>query len=320
MRRSVKQELLVQIKVQNNNRNSAEEEHMKFETQNQCLLSKTKTVYGQSKYIGLHALAYVVNELKAGGAEEIAVSMRTELPTYAYKSKINGIEKLVKEACNEYGITLIETESIKHGAVNVPAVTVTGIAQTLNEEKEPVKAGMDIVLTKWVGFDGMLQIVEEKEPELKERFAPAFLKQIQNYRSQIFACAEIEKAKEMNAAEIRQVTEGGILAALWNLAKEHETGLKLEMKQIPILQETIEVCEHYRLNPYQLISAGCLLILTADGKGLVEALENMQVAGVVVGQTTDNNDKIIYNGEEVRYIDRPAQDEIFKLFSDTQNI
>lgn len=293
---------------------------MKFETQGSSLLSKTKTVYGQSKYIGLHALAYVVNELKAAGASEIAVSLEIELPVYAYKSKINGIEKLVKEACEEYGITLLEMKNVKHGAVNVPAATVTGIAQIPSGKTEVVSAGMDIVITKWAGLDGMLQIVEEKEPELKERFSPAFLKQIQRFRSQIFACKEIETAREHNISEIRQISDGGILAELWDLAKEHETGLKLDMKQIPILQETIEVCEHYRLSPYQLLSTGCLMMLCEDGKELTEALTEIQVPAVIVGQTTDNNDKMIYNGEEIRYIDRPAQDEIFKLFSDIQSI
>lgn len=293
---------------------------MKFETQGSSLLSKTKTVYGQSKYIGLHALAYVVNELKAEAASEIAVSLEIELPLYAYKSRINGIEKLVKEACEEYEITLLELKNEKHGAVNVPSATVTGIAQVPSAGTEPVGAGMDIVITKWAGLDGMLQVVEEKEPELKDRFAPAFLKQIQRYRSQIFACKEIETAREHNVLEIRHVSDGGILAGFWDLAKEHEVGLKLEMKQIPILQETIEVCEHYRLNPYQLLSTGCLMMLAEDGKELTEALAKIQVPAVIVGQTTDNNDKMIYNGEEIRYIDRPAQDEIFKLFSEIQSI
>ena len=39
----------------------------------------------------------------------------------------------------------------------------------------------------------------------------------------------------------------------------------------------------------------------------------------VIGHTTDNNDKILRNGEEMRYIDRPAPDEILKLYSGGMN-
>mgnify|MGYP001718397955 CR=1 FL=1 len=160
------------------------------------------------------------------------------------------------------------------------------------------------------GMDGMLRITEEKEQELKTRFAPVFMKQIKSYRQQIFAPKEIEAAKAGGAFVVRQVADGGILAALWNLALELNQGLDLDMKKISILQETIEVCEHFRLNPYQMISTGSFLAVTDNGEVLTAA---------VIGHTTDNNDKILRNGEEMRYIDRPAPDEILKLYSGGMN-
>ena len=33
----------------------------------------------------------------------------------------------------------------------------------------------------------------------------------------------------------------------------------------------------------------------------------------LIGRLTDNNDKIIQNGEDIRYIDRPAPDELMKI-------
>ena len=110
-----------------------------------------------------------------------------------------------------------------------------------------------------------------------------------------------------------------ILAALWNLALELNQGLDLDMKKISILQETIEVCEHFRLNPYQMISAGSFLAVTDNGEVLADALNNQGITAAVIGHTTDNNDKILRNGEEMRYIDRPAPDEILKLYSGGMN-
>ena len=126
---------------------------------------------------------------------------------------------------------------------------------------------------------------------------------------------EIEAAKAGGAFVVRQVADGGILAALWNLALELEQGLDLDMKKISILQETIEVCEHFRLNPYQMISTGSFLAVTDNGEVLADALNNQGITAAVIGHTTDNNDKILRNGEEMRYIDRPAPDEILKLYS-----
>ena len=41
------------------------------------------------------------------------------------------------------------------------------------------------------------------------------------------------------------------------------------MKKIPIKQETVEICEVFGLNPYELISGGALLMVTPDGGALV---------------------------------------------------
>ena len=202
------------------------------------------------------------------------------------------------------------------------AVTVTGIAKAPKEEawnRETARACKDIVFVGHAGMDGMLRITEEKEQELKTRFAPVFMKQIKSYGQQIFAPKEIEAAKAGGAFVVRQVADGGILAALWNLALELNQGLDLDMKKISILQETIEVCEHFRLNPYQMISTGSFLAVTDNGEVLADALNNQGITATVIGHTTDNNDKILRNGEEMRYIDRPAPDEILKLYSGGMN-
>ena len=50
-------------------------------------------------------------------------------------------------------------------------------------------------------------------------------------------------------------------------------GLEIDLKAIPIRQETVEVCEQFHLNPYQLISSGSMLMAAPDGLGLVQALK-----------------------------------------------
>ncbi len=48
--------------------------------------------------------------------------------------------------------------------------------------------------------------------------------------------------------------EGGILTAIWNLTGAYETGVEFYLRQIPMRQETVEVCERLELNPYRLYS------------------------------------------------------------------
>ena len=52
---------------------------------------------------------------------------------------------------------------------------------------------------------------------------------------------------------------------------------------------------------------------TEDGPGLVTALEAEQIPAVIVGKVTDSNDRIILNEDEVRYMEKAQQDEIYHL-------
>ena len=277
--------------------------------------AETKVVYGQSKKIGVYAVASAVNAVAAKGGENIAVSVRIMIPMHAFKSRINTMEKNIKAVCKETEIHLEEIVSERNPVIAQSMVIVTAWAQEECANKTaPDDQAKDIVLTKWIGMEGMLRIADEKEEDLRKRFAPGFIKQIHSYESQIFALKEIKKAQELGAARIWQIGEGGVLAALWNVSKETESGLEIDLKKLEVRQETIEVCEYFRLNPYQLASAGSMLILTNDGEGMAEALGEAGVQATVIGRLTDNNDKIIRNGEEVRYIDRPAPDEIMKIY------
>ena len=116
--------------------------------------------------------------------------------------------------------------------LSVPSVTVTGAGTAAGEGTLQNQAGAEIVLTKWIGMEGMLRIAEEREEELRQRFAPVFLRQIQSYRDEIFAGKELETARQAGITTVRQVAEGGIFAALWELSKETGMGLDLDMKQI----------------------------------------------------------------------------------------
>ena len=100
------------------------------------------------------------------------------------------------------------------------------------------------------------------------------------------------------------------------MAKEEGLGLDLELHNISLLQETVEVCEQFHLNPYQMTSTGSFLAVVSEKITLLRQMEEAGIPVSIIGYSTDNNDKIIRNGEEIRYIDRPAPDADDGIFSE----
>ena len=87
-----------------------------------------------------------------------------------------------------------------------------------------------------------------------------------------------------------------------------------DLEKIPIRQETIEVCEFYDINPYMLISSGCMLIGTPHGNKLVDQLAEKKIPAAVIGRATTGNDRIIRSGQETRFLEPAGSDELYKIY------
>ena len=287
-------------------------------------LTHTGVYYGGMWDGAAYGLLTEVNELAAQGVHAGSAEIRIEIPADMDKSRMHSIRNHIAKAMEKLETEDFQLEELhiageKCAALRVPQIVITAAGET--DQKERIadalltaRAGQDIVYAGWAGLEGMLRIIGEKEAELRERFTPAFIGQMKAYDSELCGLSKIAVADAMGVSVIRQVSRGGILASLWDLAKDTELGLNLDLKKIAVRQETIEVCEHFRLNPYQLASGGSFLMLTENGEALADALNQKGIQAAVIGQLTDSNDKIIHNGEDMRYIDRPAPDELMKVF------
>jgi len=160
-----------------------------------------------------------------------------------------------------------------------------------------MEAGHDLVAAGYIALRGTSVIAASKENELRKRFTGQFVRRCQNlYESRglfklpgISASREGEKPENPGSSEtVREAEafarrhgaaswcvpgEGGIMAALWDYFDSFHLGFEINLKRLPILQETIEVCEVFDVNPYRLQSEGCLLFTAQNGGDMIASLE-----------------------------------------------
>ena len=87
----------------------------------------------------------------------------------------------------------------------------------------------------------------------------------------------------------------------------------MKEEKIPVRQETVEICEFFGISPYELLSGGCLLITADNGERLAQVLEEAGIPAAVIGRMTDNNDRIVINEDESRFLEKPRSDEMMKI-------
>lgn len=285
--------------------------------EDEVFVLSTDPITGTAKDIGRLAIQITVNDLASSGAEPVGVLLTILLPPETKESHLKKIMEQMEEACAAAKVQIMGGHTEVTQVVNQPVVTVCGVGK-VKEGKlvltSGARPGMDIVVTKWIGIEGTSIIAKEKEEELKTRFSASFVDKAKGLDVYLSVLSEAAVAVKSGVSAMHDITEGGIFGALWEMAEASGIGLDIDVKKIPIRQETIEICEFYGINPYRLISSGSMLMAAEDGNKLVRELEKAGINAVVIGKATEGRERMIRKDEEEHsFLERPKTDELYQV-------
>ncbi|MFQ5692810.1 MAG: AIR synthase-related protein, partial [Nitrospinota bacterium] len=112
-------------------------------------------------------------------------------------------------------------------------------------------------------------------------------------------------------------TEGGLATAVHELAQAAGLGVRIEARDIPVLEEGRLFCAHLGLDPLGAFASGALLICVdpADVDGLIGALRGAGIAAAAIGEMVpgERGVTIRREGREER-LPLFTMDEIGKIF------
>lgn len=256
------------------------------------------------------------NNLATAGAEPVAAELVIFLPENVEEPELKALMSEAEGIAAELNIQIIGGQTRVSSAVRQPLATVTGygIRKTGAVQMDVRKklAGQDIIITKWIGLEGTADLAARNQEGLLTRYPAYLVEEAAAFDRYYSILPEAATAVKSGGCTMHDASEGGIFAGLWEMAEGAGVGLTIDMKKLPLRQETVEVCEFCNVNPYELRSGGSLIIASPEGTAVVEALAAEGIPAVIVGRFTDSNERLILNEDEVRYMDRPQRDEIYK--------
>lgn len=277
----------------------------------------TDPITGTVKDVGMLAVQITANDLASSGAEPVGVMLTVLLPEEIEEEDIREMMRQAEEACARFHIQVMGGHTEVTKAVNQPVISVTGVGKVREDRlvsTAGAKPGQDILVTKWIGIEGTSIIAKEKEKELKGHFSESFVETAKGFDQYLSVLPESRIAVEHGVSAMHDVTEGGIYGALWEVAEASKVGLEIDLKAIPIRQETVEICEYFELNPYYLISSGCMLMASDGGHDLARKLQEAGIPAAVIGKAVEGKARRIWNGGEESYLERPKTDELYKIY------
>ena len=285
----------------------------------ETLVMSTDPITGTAKDIGTLAILITVNDLASSGATPVGVLLTVLLPESVEEPELRKMMAQVEAACAQADVQIMGGHTEVTPVVNQPVISVCGVGKVKDGRlisTAGARPGMDILVTKWIGIEGTAILAKEKEEELLAKFSAPFVEKAKALDVYISVQSEAAVAVRSGVSAMHDVTEGGIFGALWEMAEASGVGLEIDLKKIPIRQETVEVCEFFGINPYKLISSGSMLMAAADGNTLVRELEKAGIPAVIIGKATEGNDRVLLNEEERRFLEPPKTDELYEVMEE----
>lgn len=279
------------------------------------MVSATTTVTLGELFWGRIGIYHVMNDIASVGGRMDGVMINITMPEKFDERILKDIIRQTERICCRNGIQIAGGHTEISNAVVRPVVSYTGFGQCIHNVPRVVKPGQQIVLTKWIGMEGSYLAYQYKREELRERFNNQLLDFVLNTGEWLSCQEEAEIAAANGVCYMHNLSNGGLFNALWELAAFGSVGIKVDYKKIPVRQEVIEISEYFDINPYQMMSGGSMLMTIWPESDIVNILRENEIPAIVIGEVTDNNDKILVNEDEVRYMDVSKRDELWKVLN-----
>lgn len=268
-----------------------------------------------------------LNKLTSGGAVPRAVMANLFLPARGNETRIRSMVQRLAELCTSDHISYIGGHTELSEDLRAPIITVVAYGYRWTDRSYPdirqVRSGDSIVCIGHVALEATSMLATDGWEQLKTRYASSYLENAKKssrnlslvpiYTLLFDGCEASDGNLNPEIAYIHDLSTGGIFAGLWELGERTGCGIDVSLKSIPIIQETIEVCDYFDINPYMAGSSGSALVVTSQGEKLVEFLEKRGISSIIIGQITNQNDRIVRN-DEVRFLTPPKGDELYKYY------
>jgi len=273
------------------------------------------TVVGENVGDILKAIFVSSNNVLAAGCVPQAIVLNITLPEATEEAELRRYMEAAYETAKSMNMGIIGGHTEVSEYVTKPVFSVicsSGLSHGKMKTKEKNKA-YDIVMTGYAGYEGAAEIFNMCEDEYAKIFTAEYLKDVRDALFRLSIEKEAAVAIQHGVTAMHDIHTCGVFGALWELGEQIKSGFTIDIRKIPVKQSTIEVCERVEVNPYELSSVGALLMVTEDGEGLVEKLRAQNLQAEIIGNVSDNNERVLLNKGEKRFLDKPGIDELYRI-------
>lgn len=239
--------------------------------------------------------------------------------------------KYFHQECRKLGLAIIGGHTGRYQGCDYTVIG-GGTMCAIGPEKQYLTSSMgqpgdDIVLTKGAAIETTAVMTRVFPGKVKRAIGSDLFGKARAYLHKVSTVRDARVAISVGVHQdgvtaMHDATEGGVIAAVFELAHASRLGAEIHLSEIPVTLETMEVCKLFHINPLIALSEGSLII-TCRPEKTAKLLANLQAADIeagIVGRLTKRQSLWGFNSKGAKQTIRyPRFDPYWKAYWKAQS-
>ncbi len=251
--------------------------------------------FKDSAYISVHLLA---SDLVTCGFQPQFFIANLNLPPQMKNEEFEEYWSCINFECEKIGVAIIGGHTGRYVGSDYTVVG-GGVMMAVVPENKYIASNMSqlgdmIIMTKGVAI-ATTAILSRVFPEtIKKTYGEPFLEKAKLYLQKFSVVDDALTAASVGlrnngVSAMHDVTEGGLLGALYELSQASNIGLEVDLSSVIVPEEAKKICELFQISPYASLSEGTLLLTVKPEKAsaVEKALDSKGIKNAVIGKVTD---------------------------------
>ena len=289
-----------------------------------CLVFKSDPITFATDQIGWYAVQVNANDIATCGAVPRWMLLTILLPEGSTSYElVEQVFTQVYEACKNQGISVIGGHTEITSDLDRIILVATMIGEVEHDKlvtPRGAQPGNSVLLTKGVPIEATALIARECPSLLAGEFKPDELQLAENFLFEPGISVLNDVRIALGAGGVTAMhdpTEGGLAAALWELAEASQVSIVVNVDAIPVPNISRRICRLLDIDPLAAIASGALLLAVQADRALIVqfALEKAGILCAHIGEIEPPPVGVFKSSGGLReLLLRPERDAIAKLF------
>jgi len=288
------------------------------------LASHVDPIVGAVQDIGWLAVHVACNDIATSGAPPRWILPLVLVPSKDDEALVKVIMTDIARAAEEIDVSVIGGHTGYSANLNRPLVAVTALG-TLGG-RQPIltrgaKVGDHILVTKGIALEGTGILASDfSRTAISLGLTESEIDQARVLLNNVSVIPEALALAQHGATSMHDVTRGGLLETLLEIAQLSEVELEVHSENVPIPEIVARFADAFGFDPFKMISSGTLAATVSPecADEVQRQLHDRKIPFSVIGKVVAGKGvKIIKEDQVTHYVDiRPEEDELARMWQE----